>query len=94
MEKHSWIDTRWEWDIATLRDLWPVLECKSPFDLRLPNYPILPKMAQSPCILAEHHRPDSPAAIPTDFSAELYFASGVSASFYCSFLAEIQQWAN
>ena len=45
-------------------------------------------------ILAEHHRPDSPEAIPTDFSAELYFASGVSASFYCSFLAEIQQWAN
>ena len=45
-------------------------------------------------ILAEHRRPDSPAAVPTDFSAELYFAGGVSASFYCSFLAEIQQWAN
>ena len=45
-------------------------------------------------ILAEHRRPDSPAAVPTDFSAELFYADGVSASFYCSFLTEIQQWAN
>ena len=43
--------------------------------------------------LAEHHRPDSPEPVPTDFSAELFFAGGASASFYCSFLAEIQQWA-
>jgi predicted dehydrogenase len=45
-------------------------------------------------ILAEHRHPNSPAAVPTDFSAELFFANGVSASFYCSFLAEIQQWAD
>jgi predicted dehydrogenase len=45
-------------------------------------------------ILAEHRRPDSPAAVPTDFSAELIYAGGVSAHFYCSYLAEIQQWAN
>jgi len=45
-------------------------------------------------ILAEHRRPDSPAAVPTEFSAELFYAGGVSASFYCSYLAEIQQWAN
>ena len=45
-------------------------------------------------ILAEHRRPDSPVAVPTDFSAELFFADGVSAGFYCSFLAEIQQWAH
>ena len=45
-------------------------------------------------ILAEHRRADSPVAVPTDFSAELFFADGVSAGFYCSFLAEIQQWAN
>jgi predicted dehydrogenase len=45
-------------------------------------------------MLAEHRRPDSPAAVPTDFTAELFFADGVSASFYCSFLSEIQQWAN
>jgi predicted dehydrogenase len=45
-------------------------------------------------MLAEHRRPDSPAPVPTDFSAELFYDDGVSASFYCSFLAEIQQWAN
>ena len=45
-------------------------------------------------MLAEHRRPDSPAAVPTEFSAELFFADGVSATFFCSFLAEIQQWAN
>jgi len=43
--------------------------------------------------LAEHHRPDSPGPVPTDFSAEMFFDSGVSASYYCSFLTEIQQWA-
>jgi predicted dehydrogenase len=45
-------------------------------------------------LLAEHHRPDSPAPVPIDFSAELFFAGGVSASFYCSFVTEIQQWAS
>ena len=44
-------------------------------------------------MLAEHRLPDS-AAVPTDFSAELFYADGVSASFYCSFLTEIQQWAS
>jgi len=43
--------------------------------------------------LAEHHRAESPEPVPTDFSAEMLFASGVSASYYCSFLTEIQQWA-
>ena len=45
-------------------------------------------------LLASHGRPDSPAPVPTEFSAELFFPEGVSASLYCSFLAEIQQWAN
>ena len=45
-------------------------------------------------ILAERAGRGSPAPVPTDFSAELFFADGVSASFYCSFLAENQQWAN
>jgi predicted dehydrogenase len=45
-------------------------------------------------ILAEHHRPDSPAAVPTEFSAELLYADGVTAGFYCSYLTEIQQWVN
>lgn len=38
--------------------------------------------------------PDSPAAVPTEFSGELLFAGGVSATFYSSFLTENQQWAS
>lgn len=45
-------------------------------------------------LLAQHGRRGSPAPVPTDFSGEMFFANGVSASFYCSFLTEIQQWAN
>lgn len=44
-------------------------------------------------MLAEHRRPDSAAPVPIDFSAELFFDGCVSASFHCSFVAEIQQWA-
>jgi predicted dehydrogenase len=29
---------------------------------------------------------------PTEFSSELFFAGGVSAGFYCSFVAQFQQW--
>lgn len=45
-------------------------------------------------VLDEYRHPASPAAVPTDFSAELFFADGVSANFYCSFTAQIQQWAH
>lgn len=45
-------------------------------------------------LLAEHRAPESSVAVPTDFSAELFFANGVSACFYCSFLAQLQQWVN
>jgi predicted dehydrogenase len=34
------------------------------------------------------------AAVPLEFSGELFFADGVSASFYCSFITELQQWAH
>lgn len=37
---------------------------------------------------------DSPASVPGEFSGELLFADGVSASFYCSFVTENQQWAH
>jgi predicted dehydrogenase len=37
--------------------------------------------------------PGRPSA-PTEFSGELIFADGVSAGFYCSFLAPNQQWVN
>ena len=35
-----------------------------------------------------------PAAVPLEFSGELVFADGVSAGFYCSFTAPLQQWVN
>ncbi|HXY41172.1 MAG TPA: Gfo/Idh/MocA family oxidoreductase [Vicinamibacteria bacterium] len=45
-------------------------------------------------LLAEAGRPDSPGKVPTAMSGELVFAGGASASSYCSFGAENQQWAN
>ena len=45
-------------------------------------------------LLSEHRGQDSPASVPTEFSAELFYPDGVSASFYCSFLTELQQWAH
>lgn len=44
--------------------------------------------------LTEARRADSAAPVPTEFSGELFFANGISASFYCSFITETQQWAN
>jgi predicted dehydrogenase len=35
----------------------------------------------------------SPNPVPAEFSGELLFNEGVSASFYCSFVADTQQWA-
>jgi predicted dehydrogenase len=54
------------------------------------------QLPQAVCgrMLSEHRRQDSPAPIPTEFSAELFYADGVSASFYCSFLTENQEWVN
>jgi predicted dehydrogenase len=43
-------------------------------------------------ILAAHGTKGS-TPVPVDFSGELFFAGGATASFYCSFLAENQQWA-
>lgn len=44
-------------------------------------------------ILAQHGRGDSKQPVPTEFSGELLYSGEVSASFFCSFLAENQQWA-
>ena len=44
-------------------------------------------------MLSQHHRSDSPLAVPTAFSGELFFKGGVSASFYSSFLTETEQWS-
>ena len=45
-------------------------------------------------ILSQRGNRQSPAPSPTDFSGELIFNEDTSAGFYCSFLAEKQQWAN
>jgi predicted dehydrogenase len=45
-------------------------------------------------VLSAHQGQDSPAEVPTEFSGELRYEGGVSASFYCSFLTENQQWAS
>lgn len=45
-------------------------------------------------MLAGHARDDSPDQVPTQFSGELFFDNGVSASFYNSFETEHQQWVN
>jgi len=37
---------------------------------------------------------NSASAVPTEFCGELLFDGGASASFYCSFITEHQQWAN
>jgi len=36
----------------------------------------------------------SPKSVPMEFSAELQFDNGVSASFYCSFATQHQQWCH
>lgn len=43
-------------------------------------------------ILSSVGDPGSP--VPTEFCGELLFAGGASASFYCSFITQHQQWAN
>jgi predicted dehydrogenase len=42
--------------------------------------------------LFEHGSGDKP--VPMEFSAELFFTGGATASFYCSFRTENHQWAN
>lgn len=44
--------------------------------------------------LAQTGRADSPRPVPLEFSAELLFPEGVSASFYNSFQTENQQWVS
>lgn len=45
-------------------------------------------------LLSVADRPDSPRPVPTEFSAEMLFPGGVSATFYNSFLTDHQQWVN
>jgi len=43
-------------------------------------------------MITQSGRPDSPDSVPIQLSAEMVFESGVTASFYCSFETEHQQW--
>ena len=45
-------------------------------------------------MLRGHQRPNSPQPVPMEFSGQLFFANGVSAVFYNSFVTAHQQWAN
>ncbi len=45
-------------------------------------------------MLREAGGENSPASVPVELSAEMFFADGVTASFYCSFITNHQQWAN
>jgi len=45
-------------------------------------------------LLSQRGRGDSPAPVPVEFSGELWFDDGASASFYCSSITELQQWAH
>jgi len=44
-------------------------------------------------MLSSYKHPNGNRAVPVEFSGELFFADGVSSSFYCSFLSETEQWA-
>jgi predicted dehydrogenase len=44
-------------------------------------------------ILADHRRADSERSVPIEFAGELLWDDSASASFYCSFRTENQQWA-
>jgi predicted dehydrogenase len=44
-------------------------------------------------VLAERARADGGAPVPVEFSGEMFYPDGVSASFFCSFRAENHQWA-
>ena len=45
-------------------------------------------------VLTEHQRSADHVPVPMEFSGELLFDNGVSATFYNSFITEHQQWAN
>ena len=44
-------------------------------------------------IHAETRQDSAPDSVPTEFSGELIFRDGASASFYCSFITENSEWA-
>jgi predicted dehydrogenase len=66
------------------------------YSLRFALWVMQERMPTAVCgrLLAEQAGRDSREAIPTEFSGELFYPDGISATFYCSFVTELQQWAN
>lgn len=62
------------------------------FTLWVVNY-AMPKSLTARMI-SGHGQEGSPDRVPTEFFCEMQFDDEVSASFYCSFLTEHQQWVN
>ncbi len=57
------------------------------------NHWKMPTQAVGRC-LSKAKGGSSPTDVPTEFSAELDFPGGSTASFYCSFVTGVQQWAH
>ena len=53
----------------------------------------LPREVTGKILSQSEHLPNRPSA-PTEFSAELFYADGLSVKFYSSFLAARQQWVH
>ncbi len=45
-------------------------------------------------VLSEMRHPGAAAGVPSEFSGELFYEGGLTLSFYCSFITELQQWAS
>ncbi len=45
-------------------------------------------------MITQSGRPDSPDAVPIQFSSEMVFPDNVTASIYCSFDTDLQQWCH
>lgn len=45
-------------------------------------------------IIQSHKHPDADAAVPIEFEGTMTFEKNVTASIYCSFVTELQQWTN
>ncbi len=45
-------------------------------------------------ILSEMRHPGGAGAVPSEFLGEMRYPEGVTVSFYCSFVTEMQQWVN
>jgi len=62
------------------------------FSLWAMNYEMPQKVSGR--LLTQAGRADGGPPVPVEFSGELFFANGVTAGFYCSFITENQQWVN